>query len=425
MTGLPQNWPAEPLGDIAHGGLFVDGDWVETKDQDPIGGVRLTQLADIGVAEFRDRSDRWMRADQAAALNCTYLQPGDLLIARMPEPLGRACLVPTGLGTAVTAVDVAVLRLERPDIDRRFVMWALNSPTAREQMVRLQSGTTRKRISRKNLARVKLPVPPFEEQQRIVEILEDHLSRLDAAATDLELARQRLRLLVASATEALRIEALASGGDAWLGSLAITSGYGTSAKCVPDGPGPAVVRIPNLVGGTINLSDEKRIQDGSLDVSGLILDPGDLLIVRTNGSRDLIGRTGVVQEGVQAAFASYLIRYKLDVGRVRPQWVHLMMQTPGSRRVLESMAASSAGQYNLSLSKLDQVVVPVPELDQQDRLLARWGSIEESVGRLREELGGLEVRRKALHRSLLTAAFAGRLMGRTGDDEVVEELAGV
>jgi len=311
------------------------------------------------------------------------------------------------------------------ELEARFLKWWMLSREFTRRAAGEQARTVLPKINVSALSGLPVPVPPVSEQRRIVEILEDHLSRLDAAATNLELARQRLRLLATSATEALRIEALETGGDACLGSLAITSGYGTSAKCVPDGPGPAVVRIPNLIGGTINLSDEKRIEEGSLDVSGLMLDPDDLLIVRTNGSRDLIGRTGVVQEGVQAAFASYLIRYKLDVGRVRPQWVHLMMQTPGSRRVLESMAASSAGQYNLSLSKLDRVVVPVPELDQQDRLLARWGSIEKSVGRIREELGGLEVRRKALHRSLLTAAFAGRLTGRTGDDEVVEELAGV
>jgi type I restriction enzyme S subunit len=64
MTGLPDGWRMLSLNEVAHGGLFNDGDWVKTKDQDPQGSVRLTQLADVGVGEFRDRSSRWLLQDQ-------------------------------------------------------------------------------------------------------------------------------------------------------------------------------------------------------------------------------------------------------------------------------------------------------------------------------------------------------------------------
>lgn len=204
MIELPSSWHRFFLADLAIGGLFCDGDWVESKDQDPEGVVRLTQLADVGVGLFRHRSDRWMRQDQAESLNCTYLSAGDVLIARMPDPLGRACLVPEGLGQAVTAVDVAVLRVARGDVVPRFVMWALNSPDLHRQMLALQSGTTRKRISRKNLGGVRVPLPHVEEQRRIVKILEDHLSRLDAATALLEAARRRLVAMEASALSVAR-----------------------------------------------------------------------------------------------------------------------------------------------------------------------------------------------------------------------------
>ena len=72
---VPAGWSSEDLASIASGGLFTDGDWVETKDQDPSGDVRLTQLADVGVGEFRGRSHRWLREDQAKRLNCTFLHP--------------------------------------------------------------------------------------------------------------------------------------------------------------------------------------------------------------------------------------------------------------------------------------------------------------------------------------------------------------
>jgi restriction endonuclease S subunit len=107
----------------------------------------------------------------------------------MPDPLGRTCIVPENIGRAVTVVDVAIIRIVREDINPKFIMWLLNSPAIRQQIEMLASGTTRRRITRKNLGTIDLPVPPLPEQHKIVEILEDHLSRLDAALADVKQAK--------------------------------------------------------------------------------------------------------------------------------------------------------------------------------------------------------------------------------------------
>ena len=117
MSGLPPGWESTSIGEVVGAGLFSDGDWVESKDQDPDGEVRLVQLADIGEGEFRDRSNRHLTAESARALGCTYLAPGDVLVARMPDPLGRACRLPQLLGPAITAVDVCILRPTAAGVD--------------------------------------------------------------------------------------------------------------------------------------------------------------------------------------------------------------------------------------------------------------------------------------------------------------------
>jgi len=160
--------PRASLGDLAGHGFITDGDWVESKDQDPSGEVRLTQLADVGVDVFRDRSDRWMREDQASRLNCTLLMPGDILVARMPDPIGRACEVPDNIGRAVTVVDVAVLRLRRDDVNPRYVMYALNGSVAYRQILSHQTGGTRQRISRRNLEKIQIPLPSRPKQDEVV-----------------------------------------------------------------------------------------------------------------------------------------------------------------------------------------------------------------------------------------------------------------
>ncbi|MCW8129984.1 MAG: restriction endonuclease subunit S [Planctomycetota bacterium] len=179
---LPEGWAHANLGElIGSNGLFTDGDWVESKDQDPNGDVRLIQLADVGDGYYRNRSSRFLTKHKAAELVCTYLKHGDLLIARMPDPLGRACIYPGDTKEAVTVVDVCILRPDSSGPAAKFFMHFINSPQYRVFIEERSQGTTRKRISRGNLAGIPLPVPPIAEQKRIVAKVEALLARVNEA----------------------------------------------------------------------------------------------------------------------------------------------------------------------------------------------------------------------------------------------------
>ena len=107
---LPTGWEWVRLENISPMPI-IDGDWIESKDQDVEGEIRLIQLADVGVGEFKDKSDRFINLDTFNRLNCTQLQTGDILIARLPNPIGRACVFPDLNQMAITVVDIAILRL--------------------------------------------------------------------------------------------------------------------------------------------------------------------------------------------------------------------------------------------------------------------------------------------------------------------------
>jgi type I restriction enzyme S subunit len=161
------------LGEVVgQSGLMIDGDWVESKDQDRNGTVRLTQLADIGVGAFLDKSDRYMNGDTAKRLNCTFLKKHDLLVARMPDPIGRACIFPGSTQPCVTVVDVCIIRPDPRVADFRYLNWTINSSEFQTRVGRHIKGSTRQRISRTNLESIQIPLPPVDEQQRIAEILD-------------------------------------------------------------------------------------------------------------------------------------------------------------------------------------------------------------------------------------------------------------
>lgn len=169
---------------VGRDGIFVDGDWVESKDQDPNGDVRLLQLADIGDGEYRNRSERFLTSEKAAQLRCTYLKPGDIMLARMPDPIGRACIFPGDEKPCVTVVDVCIIRPDPNQVYNRWLLHHINSPQFRFLISRFTTGTTRKRISRGNLAKLPFTLPPLEEQRRIAAILDkaDALRRQRRAA---------------------------------------------------------------------------------------------------------------------------------------------------------------------------------------------------------------------------------------------------
>ena len=194
-VNLPDSWVEvglEPL--VAANGLFTDGDWIESKDQDPKGEVRLVQLADVGDGCFHDKSNRYLTLEKATKLRCTFLETNDLLIARLPNPLGRACLFPGSSKKCITAVDICIYRLGNTWVDNNWLLNVLNSPYVREQIGKFATGTTRQRISRKNLAKIRFPLPPTAEQHRIVARVDELFALADAAAGQgaaAEAARER------------------------------------------------------------------------------------------------------------------------------------------------------------------------------------------------------------------------------------------
>ena len=106
---------------VGQTGLFVDGDWIEKKDQDDNGSVRLIQLADVGAGFFLDKSNKHLTSSKAKELNCTYLYKGDILIARLGEPLCKACIFPYD-GQFITAVDIAILRIGIKEVNPNYLV---------------------------------------------------------------------------------------------------------------------------------------------------------------------------------------------------------------------------------------------------------------------------------------------------------------
>ncbi len=168
VDGVPTGWQRLTLG--AACSSLEDGDWVETKDQ---GGedYRLLQISNIGVNSFVETGNcRFVTEETFRRLGCREVTPGQILIARMPTPIGRAWLVTEMAWKMVTAVDVAILT-PRPGADEFFLVYHLNSPLNLEQCERRSVGATRPRIARRELAGLPVLLPAQELQGLFREVV--------------------------------------------------------------------------------------------------------------------------------------------------------------------------------------------------------------------------------------------------------------
>ena len=151
---------------------FIDGDWIEAKDQSD-SGIRLIQTGNVGVGTFKDKGDkaRYISEDTFNRLNCTEVVEGDILISRLPDPVGRACIIPAGLGKSITAVDCTIIRLNDKVLPKFFVAFT-STPDYAMQIKKVLSGTTRLRVSRANLGKIQVPLPSVDKQLQFVTIAE-------------------------------------------------------------------------------------------------------------------------------------------------------------------------------------------------------------------------------------------------------------
>lgn len=168
--------------------VFTDGDWIESKDQSDE-GIRLIQTGNIGEGVYLEKEARakYISEDTFEKLKCTEIYPGDILVSRLPEPVGRACIVPQKEGRMITAVDCTICRPDESIVSKEYLCYFMRSNSYYMKLLGNVTGTTRKRISRKNLENVKLDVPSKENQKEVVK-------QLDCLSKVIDLRNKELQL---------------------------------------------------------------------------------------------------------------------------------------------------------------------------------------------------------------------------------------
>ena len=167
------------LGEVAD--FFEDGNWIESKDQAE-NGIRLVQTGNIGIGEYLDKAgkSRFVSEDTFQKLKCTEIFEGDILISRLPDPVGRACLLPKLETRAITAVDCTIVRFDNKKVIPKFFLAYSMTGDYFSSLAQYLTGASRQRISRLNLGKIKIPILLLEIQKQLVAEMEEQGKIIEA-----------------------------------------------------------------------------------------------------------------------------------------------------------------------------------------------------------------------------------------------------
>lgn len=366
-------WPVIRLADLADGtGAFVDGPFGSNLKASEYAeaGVPIIRLQNIRPNAFLSKDIKFVTAEKANQLARHNYRPGDLVIAKLGEPCGMTCVLPEQAGRGVIVADV--VRFRGREVNHQFLSYCLNSELGRRQFARMAKGATRQRVNLADIKEMAVPVPPMDEQRRVVDLL----SRAE------NIVRMR-REAEARAKEIVPALFLDMFGDParnerrWEVALFRDSGTldrGRSRHRPRDathlygGPYPFIQTgdVTRSCGAITTYS--QTYSDAGLAQSKLW--PTGTLCITIAAN---IAETGILQ--FDACFPDSVVGF-LPGARVRTDYIQ---QWLGFLRPTLAAQAPQAAQKNINLAILGNLRVPIPPLVLQDAFAERVSQVRSVV----------------------------------------------
>lgn len=285
-----------------------------------------------------------------------------------------------------------------------------------------------------NLQEFPTPIPPLAEQQRIVDRIESLFAKLDAAKEKAQAVvdsfeTRKAAILHKTFTGELTAkwrEEHGVGMGSWekkrLSDVVTEFKYGTSEKSDYNNNGIPVLRIPNIGDNGIDLSDIKYLNHRNVDSESQIHE-GDILIIRSNGSRDLVGKAVLVPElGCEYAYASFLIRAKPNHSIINAHYLTIFLNSTDARGQMFRMAKSSAGINNINTKELGAISLTVPLLPEQDEIVHIINEMMDKEQQSKAAAEAVFDQIDLMKKSILARAFRGELGTNDPSEESAVEL---
>lgn len=404
------NWPVVPLAEVAEVRL---GRQRAPKNHAGDSMRPYIRAANVTLAGL-DLSDvNWMNfTDHEMA---TYrMQPGDIVLSEAsgsPGEVGKPALWSGEI--AECAFQNTLIRVRPRQHDPKFLVHYFRYLALDGQFVEHSRGVGIHHIGRARLASWPTPLPRREEQRWIVDLLEDHLSRLDAGARSATLGLRRVETLRAAHLRDVFAD-LERAPRPLLDVVTIANGQTPAGLIEALAAVPSAGSVPFYKVGDMNAANGRWMgaarsfaSEAAAAKFGLhIRDVGTVLIPKRGGA------ISTNKKRILASRAAYDLNIMglIPSKELDPSYLWHWLRTVDLGRIADG---SNVPQINAT--QIRDLSLPVPTMEAQRAASCHLDMIEEGLTRLSDEAARAVSRGRGLRRSLLAAAFSGRL---TGDREV-------
>lgn len=276
-----------------------------------------------------------------------------------------------------------------------------------------------------------IPLPPSNEQKRIVEkldkmmrIVDDVKARLDKIPTALKRARQSIlnQAITGELTKDWREKNNIK--DTWketsLKSIVLTYKNGLSKRSGKEGKATVVLRLADFCNHKIIKDNIREIKITDNEAKQYRLDYNDILIIRVNGSEDIVGRFILYDLNENWIYCDHLIRLKYDKTKIEPYYLFYYAQTNVVREYIKANVVSSAGQNTINQKTLDNMPLLLPSIDEQAEIVRRVKLAFEKLDKIELRYQKTKEYSDKLTQSILNKAFRGELVPQDPNDKPLE-----
>lgn len=385
-------WPVKLLGDVSQ--------------FDKMQGVHRG-LPYVGLEQIESDTGRFIGSyEPLSAKSSTFRFSTDHILYGRLRPYLNKAFAPDFEGHCST--EIFPIK-PSPELSREFLLYWFLSNETKERINATCTGARMPRADMNEVLEFEIPVPPLPEQERIVGILDEAFEGIAKAKALAEANLQNARALFQSHLQSV----FSQKGEGWvekrLGEVAdfknglnfTSQSKGQSLRMVGVGDFQdlSVVPIDDLKSVTI---------DGNLSKDYLIR-RDDILTVRSNGSRDLVGRCMLVPEtDEKISFSGFIIRLRFDTREIHPRFMLHFMKSSSTRERL-TREGGGANISNINQAKLSGLPIYFPSMKEQDRIVHDLDQLLAETLRLeslyQNKLDALD----ELKKSLLHQAFSGNL----------------
>jgi len=422
VQNLPSEWKIVKLEDVIS--LIQNGIWGENpiNNEDCYPVIRSTDITHDGKIEYKNIAFRRIPRDK---LEKYRLKEGDILIVASsgsPNLIGRVAIFIDPPDNLTYLFSNFIIRIRPKNVNPMFLYYYLNSKFYHNFLRSLQQTSTGLRnISKRDILKMKIILPNYGEQQKIVEILstfDEAIQKTDEiiAKTERlkkglmkELLTGRIRVEEKDGKTAFRRETefkedaeIGKVPKDWevvrLGDILEVCQYGLSAPISEKGR-YHIVRMDELVNGYVIPHITKYVNLDEENFKKFKLEKGDILFNRTNAP-DLVGRVGIFLLEGDYVFASYLIRLRPKSELFDSHFLTFYLLFSEDR--IKQLATRAVHQANINATNLKKLKVPQPAKKEQQKIAEILSTIDKKLELERKRKEKLERIKKGLMDLLLT-----------------------